>query len=334
MAQHDYIIENQSGFAFRTDLNNALAAIVSQNSGNDEPSTTYAYMLWAEQDTGLLKIRNAANSGWVTIGTMADTNLGLATLASPTFTGTVAIPTLSVTTTESIPRGALGSLPFRFSVDTNTGLYSPAEDEIAVVTGGTERVSFDSSASTFTGSVYIDATTLVTPSRIQIGNFSLTGATAGLRINNSGVIQTSVATASNAIHYQFYNPNGVVGSITTNGSATAFNTSSDYRLKENIVPLTGAADRLNQLQVHRFNFIADPDKTFDGFLAHEAQAIVPECVTGVKDEVDADGNPVYQGIDQSKLVPLLTAALQEALDRIADLEACVAVAGLTTPTNN
>ena len=114
------------------------------------------------------------------------------------------------------------------------------------------------------------------------------------------------------------------GSITSDGSTTAYNTSSDYRLKENIVPLTGAADRLNQLQVHRFNFIANPDKTVDGFIAHEAQAVVPECVTGEKDAVDDEGNPVYQGIDQSKLVPLLTAALQETIAELQALKAEVA----------
>ncbi len=118
--------------------------------------------------------------------------------------------------------------------------------------------------------------------------------------------------------------NSTVGSVTVNVSSTAYNTSSDYRLKENVVPLTGAIDRLQQVPVHRFNFIVDPDKTVDGFIAHEAQAVVPECVTGTKDEVDADGNPVYQGIDQSKLVPLLTAALQEAIGRIETLEAEVA----------
>jgi len=122
----------------------------------------------------------------------------------------------------------------------------------------------------------------------------------------------------------FRNAGTNVGSISYSNTATAYNTSSDYRLKENVVPLTGAADRLNQLQVHRFNFIADPDKTVDGFIAHEAQDVVPECVTGTKDEIDADGNPVYQGIDQSKLVPLLTAALQEAMERIEALEAKVA----------
>jgi hypothetical protein len=127
---------------------------------------------------------------------------------------------------------------------------------------------------------------------------------------------------------EFINPNGLVGTISTNGSATAYNTSSDYRLKENIAPLTDAADRLKLIPVHRFNFIADPDTTVDGFIAHEAQAVVPECVTGTKDEVDADGNPVYQGIDQSKLVPLLTAALQEALQKIETLEARLTAAGI------
>jgi hypothetical protein len=120
------------------------------------------------------------------------------------------------------------------------------------------------------------------------------------------------------------NANTIIGSITGTGSAVAYNTSSDYRLKENVVSLTGAIDRLQQIPVHRFNFIADPDTTVDGFIAHEAQAVVPECVTGTKDEVDADGNPVYQGIDQSKLVPLLTAALQEAIGRIETLESEVA----------
>jgi hypothetical protein len=134
-------------------------------------------------------------------------------------------------------------------------------------------------------------------------------------------------TADDIPAFQFYSPTGgtsaTVGSITIGASSTSYGTSSDCRLKENVVPLTGAIDRLNDLQVHRFNFIADPDKTVDGFIAHEAQAVVPECVTGTKDEVDADGNPVYQGIDQSKLVPLLTAALQEALAEIESLKARV-----------
>lgn len=88
MAQHDYILANQSGLSFRSDLNNALAAIVSLNSGAAEPSTTYAYQLWGDITAGLLKQRNAANSAWVTIGTLGSANWGLTTAASPSFTGT------------------------------------------------------------------------------------------------------------------------------------------------------------------------------------------------------------------------------------------------------
>jgi hypothetical protein len=160
---------------------------------------------------------------------------------------------------------------------------------------------------------------------IDYGSFSLTGATQGRRYSDGGRLgRSSVNSTATAPHHEFYNPNGNVGSIQTDGSSTSYNTSSDYRLKENVAPLTGAIERVNDLQVHRFNFLADPSKTVDGFIAHEAQAVVPECVTGTKDEVDDEGNPVYQGIDQSKLVPLLTAALQEAISRIETLEAKVA----------
>jgi len=88
MAQHDYVLDNQSGLAFRQDLNNALAAVATINSGAAAPSTTYAYQLWADTTAGQLKQRNAANSAWVVLGTLATANLGLAPTASPTFSGT------------------------------------------------------------------------------------------------------------------------------------------------------------------------------------------------------------------------------------------------------
>jgi hypothetical protein len=119
--------------------------------------------------------------------------------------------------------------------------------------------------------------------------------------------------------------NGVAAGtvVITSAGATQYNTTSDYRLKENVTPLTGAISRIQQLKVNRFNFVSAPDITVDGFLAHEVQAVVPESISGTKDEVDDEGNPVYQGIDQSKLVPLLTAALQEALTEIESLKARV-----------
>jgi hypothetical protein len=151
-----------------------------------------------------------------------------------------------------------------------------------------------------------------------------TKTTEGFRVENSG--QPNVSRGTNGTLIQFFHAGdgSQIGSITNSGgTATAYNTSSDYRLKENVNPVSDGITRLQQLKPSRFNFISDPDTVIDGFLAHEVQAVVPECVTGEKDAVDDEGNPVYQGIDQSKLVPLLTAALQEAIGEIESLKARV-----------
>jgi hypothetical protein len=179
------------------------------------------------------------------------------------------------------------------------------------------------------------------------------GVNAIRNSNDSGGILLRNNEASGTYYaVMFYNSgNGSVGNITTSNTSTTYNTSSDYRLKENVVELTGATDRLKQLEPKQFNFISNADTTVDGFLAHEVSHIVPEAVTGEKDATQTVGNitdengvvteynvmqpssleegsswtetgtePVYQGIDQSKLVPLLTAALQEAISKIEILE--------------
>jgi hypothetical protein len=129
--------------------------------------------------------------------------------------------------------------------------------------------------------------------------------------------------------FQFQNSSGSrVGYIQFTTTNVIYSTSSDYRLKENVTAVTDGIARLQQLKPIRFNFIADPNKTFDGFFAHEVQTIVPEAISGEKDAVDDDNNPIYQGIDQSKLVPLLTAALQEAVTKIESLEARLTAAGI------
>ena len=111
-----------------------------------------------------------------------------------------------------------------------------------------------------------------------------------------------------------------VGSITVSTTNASFNTTSDHRLKENVTADWDATTRLKQLNPVRFNFISDVDTTVDGFLAHEVQSVVPEAITGTYNEVDDDGNAVYQGIDQSKLVPLLVKTIQELEARIVALE--------------
>jgi hypothetical protein len=113
---------------------------------------------------------------------------------------------------------------------------------------------------------------------------------------------------------EFRNPNGTVGDIKVSGTSTSYSTSSDYRLKENVKYDWDATSRLKQLKPARFNFKADADTTLDGFIAHEVQDIVPEAISGKKD------GEKMQGIDQSKLVPLLTKAIQEQQTIIEDLK--------------
>ena len=138
MAQHDYNIANQSGAAFRSDLNNGLAAIVSQNSGAAQPSTTYAYQWWADTTTGLLKIRNAANNAWITIGTLADANLGLLSLGGGTLTGAVLADDAG---TAALPAVA-------FDGDPDTGIYRKGANQLGLSAGGTERAFVDSNGVT------------------------------------------------------------------------------------------------------------------------------------------------------------------------------------------
>jgi hypothetical protein len=139
MAQHDYIIANQSGAAFRSDLNNGLAAIVSQNSGAAQPSTTYAYQWWADTTTGLLKLRNAANNAWITIGTLADANLGLLSLAGGTLTGALLLD----------DSGTVSAPALAFDGDPNTGIFRAGADQFGIATNGVERVEFGTSEVVF-----------------------------------------------------------------------------------------------------------------------------------------------------------------------------------------
>ena len=173
--------------------------------------------------------------------------------------------------------------------------------------------------------------------RLMVGETSNAAFTANLLVavggSSTAGITTNSGTTSNRHALACVNNNGHIGGITTSGSTTSFNTESDYRLKENAVAISDGITRLKTLKPYRFNFKADRTKTVDGFFAHEVTA-VPEAISGTKDEVvtqtmiDAGdyeegtlNNPIYQQIDQSKLVPLLVAAVQELIGKVEALEA-------------
>ena len=166
----------------------------------------------------------------------------------------------------------------------------------------------------------------------------------------NGICMQTTRDQNNSAFLIFSDSDGTtIGSVQQDtGSSIAYVTSSDYRLKENVVEISDGISRVKQLKPSRFNFIKDPNQTVDGFIAHEAQAVVPQAVVGEKDATKEeeyiatppvlgdDGEevtpavigtrtvPDHQGIDQSKLVPLLTAALKEAIAKIETLETKVA----------
>ncbi len=194
--------------------------------------------------------------------------------------------------------------------DANTGL-SFASDTVNINTGGVTRATVDSSG------------------RLLLGDTSpTTGASTGHLVSTfNGAADIGLkcrdTNGGSVNHIVFVSTSNVAGVISGNSSSVSYGTSSDYRLKENVTAISDGITRLKTLKPYRFNFKTDATTTVDGFFAHEVTA-VPEAISGTKDEVDSDNNPVYQGIDQSKLVPLLTAALQEAIAKIEVLETKVA----------
>ena len=240
-----------------------------------------------------------------------------------TSSGTAGMTFLSAT-------NGYGSINFGDSGDNNIGIidYEHSSNTMRISTNAAERMRINSE-----GNTLINETTA---HGVNTGRLQVTGrASSNIARFRAG---------SNGEQISFHNSsNTQVGTITVNASATAYNTSSDYRLKENVDYTFDATTKLKQLKPARFNWIADDTNTLiDGFIAHEVQSVVPEAISGTHNEVevwrdgeelpdgvsigdnklDDDGNtiPKYQGIDQSKIVPLLVKTIQELEARITTLE--------------
>ena len=523
MSQNDMTVENSTGATVRADINSALQALATNNSGSSAPSTTFATQFFADTNAGIMKLRNTSNNGYVNLFTLAggidvdsasnfnedvtftgasaniifdksaddlifndnakavfgtssdgleifhnasdsiinDNGTGslklqlggstkaevvsggltvTGTVTATTFSGNATTATtatnathVSVADNESTNENNLVPFIEDGSATGNVGLesdgdftYNPSTGTVTatkfvgdgsgltgISAGGTtinnnadnRVITGSGSANTLNaesnvtinsdGDLLVGRTSTVDTSEVlgikgPSGDHCVFGMTADgtgnqcmiafndddanfrgrISYNHNGdemgfrtaggndafqirsdskcffnVVNSNMAIDKNTTGtiIDFINGGNSVGTISITNSSTSYNTSSDYRLKENVVALTDGITRLKTLKPYRFNFISDKDKTVDGFLAHEVTA-VPEAITGTKDEVETvyyesndtipegkaigdvkdTASPVYQGIDQSKLVPLLTAALQEAVAKIELLETKVA----------
>jgi hypothetical protein len=295
MSQHDMVIDNASGATVRADINNAFQALASTSKGNSRPSTAYAGQLWVADNT-------PSGTQWtVNMYDSAD-DIPLA-LVDTTANDVTFVP----------GNGSASSPSYTFNSDQNTGIFRATGDTLAFSTAGSERLRVDSN-----GNVQLGDTTYPEIARLLIKSDTSNG--------NQGpqlILRNEESGNASSANMKFCRSSTVVGSIATTNVATSYNTSSDHRLKQNVAAIASPLVTLSLLKPCSFAFIAQPDIRVDGFLAHEVQAVIPGAVTGRHNEVDASGKPVYQGMDHSKLVPILTAALQAAVAKIETLEARV-----------
>lgn len=294
MSQHDYDIANQSGAAFRSDINNALGAIVGLNSGASAPGTIFANMFWYDTSTGQLKRRNNANSAWELwplFDASGNIGQGVAPSAWATYYRGIDGGDTGVGGALAFGKNSLGDAVLLVSNAYHDGAnwkykFSRAAGRLEVVnntityydaptgTAGnnatfSQRFGVDSSGNFLVGTASVGGAQGFTVVPGAAG-----GHAASFIINKTA---TGGETAGSFRH------NGTqVGSITYNDTATSFNTSSDYRLKENVKPMTGALEAILALKPVTYTWKVNGSEG-EGFIAHELQSVCPHAVTGEKD---------------------------------------------------
>jgi len=316
--------DNSGVLAFQSSSATALTIDASQNSTFVGTASATKLIPTGSSATGNGLYLPAANSlGLSTNGTNAvyidsSQNVGIGTtspatkleVASPASTSVVLRLASNKTGTGA---GDKGRLDF-YSADNSGTAYQLGYMDVDR-SDGTATASYIAWANRVSSTV-AERMRIDSSGNLLVGNSSAGGT--GWSLYPSGYSITNGAT-STFTHMSFQTSSSQKGYIQTVGATTNYNGSSDYRLKKNVIPLPNALQTIAQLKPVKFNWIED-DSVAYSFIAHELQEVVPQAVGGTKDEVDENGKPVYQGIDPSKLVCFLTAAIQE-LKAINDTQA-------------
>jgi hypothetical protein len=271
----------------------------------------------AGDTSGVLQLATNGSTTAVTVD--ASQNVGIGT-ASPTTYGdsNTKLAVYKATSGATFINTLVGTDNVKYATYIND--WSAGSDQIvktgtstnhayAFLTNGTERMRINASGLILFGTTDTD----VTNGAVVIQN--LNAVNSFIKVGH----KTGSITGSDFIAF-YYNNTQIGGCSQSGTTAVAYNTSSDYRLKENIVPMTGALDKVALLKPVTYTWKLDGSDG-QGFIAHELQEVIPDAVTGEKDAVDEDGNIKPQGIDTSFLVATLTAAIQEQQTIINDLKA-------------
>ena len=303
------------GAAFGTDINFKVGSTTIAAIAGDSTAGSNGFLLFRTNGSERMRIDSSGNVG---IGTSSPSSYGKLAIA-----GNATVISGAGFYLQNTDNSAFAHIK-------NGGGTSVGQMEF--YTANVERMRIDSSGNLLVGTT--SGSSKVTINTSGAAALSASGSTSADQAGIVYFINTSLSSGTGTRVLtigQDYSGNAVVfdyqgaakGTIVNNGSTVAYNTSSDYRLKENIQPMQNALGVVAQLNPVTYTWKADGSDG-QGFIAHELQAVVPDCVTGEKDAVDAEGKPVYQGIDTSFLVATLTKAIQEQQEQINQLKAEVA----------
>lgn len=284
----------------------AWTAQKSTSSDSDYSADFVGYASGAGKDeTSLIEVFRASSDGTFSVTGGFEVNSGTDSLTA-LFKSTAAEATVTL-----VDNDTTGGDAAEHGLNTvGDQLEVRAVNNVALETAGAERAR------------------LTAQGDFIVGKYASNIANVGVELRSDGVITATTdseaavyvnQTGTDGAMVVFRNDNSTIGTIANDGTATSYNTTSDHRLKKDVRQVSDAAAKVQLLKPVSFEWVANGHRV-DGFIAHEVQEVVPNAVSGVKDATDGDGNPVYQVMDHSKLVPLLTAALKEALDRIEALE--------------
>jgi len=300
---NDFEVANASGAAVRADLNNIFGALRSNNGEySGAPTTKYKYMWYADVGgTGKMSFYKANASQKIDFISLTDGN----------FFG---------------PNGSASSPSYTFTNSPSTGLFTSTTNQIDIATNGTNRFRIAANGGVFLGKGMtqdpVSASGNVGSGIKFVAASSAEYDSFGFVVNAKNIVGIFNRTNTTGTIVEFkYNGSNIVGGVSTNGSTTNYNQSSDYRLKQDINNIDDAITKIKTLRPITFRWKNNVDIGYEnGFIAHEVQETghYNQLVNGIKDGTD------YQGLDYSKFTPMLVAALQEAVAKIETLEAKVA----------